>query len=85
MILFIFLSRQMIDIWLPGLINRYKHKSTEITPNLNPARYINTYFDGKVNIIVGWALFATISKYEKKALRSEGNRDNNITDIIDVT
>ena len=84
LVLFMFLSRQMIHIWLPDLINRYKQKSKQITPKSNPARSINVYCDGEANRIVGWALFVSIRKYEKKQQISNDIKDNNISDILDM-
>ena len=63
LILFMFLSKKLVDNWLPELIKTHKSKliltSSTISSNVNP------FVDGEVNRIVGWALYATIIKYEK--------------------
>ena len=63
LILFMFLSKKLVDNWLPDLIKKHKRKMIVTIPTIS--NKVNPYIDGKVNRIVGWALYATISKYEK--------------------
>ena len=84
LVLFIFLSTQMIDSWLPDLINRYEQKSKLITRSTKSTLCVNIYCDGEVNRVVGWVLFTCIRKYEKIDQRSNGKKDNNTSDILDM-
>jgi len=63
LILFMFLSKKLVDNWLPELILKHKKKMIITVPNLSNKG--NPYVDGEVNRIVGWALYATIKKYQK--------------------
>ena len=64
-ILFMFLSNQLVDNWLPCLIK--SHKDTLDIGVKSPAKsnYINPLFDDEVNRLIGWPLFAEINKYRK--------------------
>ena len=65
LLLFVFLSNKLIDNWLPSIITSHKDSiSTTPISKTNPV-HINTIFDGEVNRLVGWALFAEINKYTK--------------------
>ena len=73
----------MIYSWFPKLIIQYI-KLTKLTMTSNLSRHINIYFNDEINRIGGWDLFTTRRKYEKKAIRFEGNRVNNTQDILNI-
>ena len=82
LILFIFLSRKFVDIWLPHLIQVHKHKIS-ITVS-SSCKVSITSVDGEVNRIVGWALFATLKKYHKMAKNNENENLEKINETIEM-
>ena len=74
----------MIDIWFPKLIRKFKQKSQQISQKSNATKCINTYCDGEVNRIVGWALFSCIKKHKKIQQISNEKKDSNTADILDM-
>ena len=61
LVLFMSLSKKLVDNWLPELIQKHKNKMLVTNPSLS--NEVKPYVDGEVSMIVGWDLLATINKY----------------------
>ena len=82
LMLFMFLSRKLIDDWLPKIIRKRRTKMSSIKSESSINNTINPFIDGEVNRIVGWALFSCINKYQKIKKKQEGDYHNSTDDTI---
>lgn len=57
---FMFLSNQLIDGWLPTIIRIRQERLSINTSIPEQSNNINSFLDGEVNRLVGWILFAKI-------------------------
>ena len=80
LILFMFLSKKLVDNWLPDLIQKHKSKLLVTLPKIS--NKTNPYIDGEVNRIVGWALYATIVKYEKLLKKTSDGKFDLVKDKL---
>lgn len=63
-----FLSNALIDEWLPTIIKIRKEslcKNTSNPEHSEQSNNINPFIDGEVNILVGWAIFASLKKTKR--------------------
>jgi len=82
LILFIFLSKKLLNKWLPYLINVHKQKMLPTVATTTKKSVFNV--DGEVNRIVGWALFATLKKYQKIAQKNDKKNMRKVNEVIEM-
>ena len=87
LILFLFLSKKLIDEWLPSIIKTRKaslNRNANVAVHSNKSLTINPFIGGEVNRLVGWALYARINKYRNIAKKQEGYKLNVTNDLLNI-